>query len=83
MNKTDDGPKLFHNASRILDDHFDLKSSIIWLGIGIIVVFGVGKACHMVLKKSEKKTDAWRTEQVGLLSPYVNNVTVENEFHHV
>lgn len=44
----------------VTDDGFDYKSILLWLFVGVFVVFGAVKVLKMLLNKSEKKSEEWR-----------------------
>lgn len=60
------------------DEGFDYKTTLLWLGIAIFVVFGAVKILKVLLRRSERNADEWKRnsqQHVDLLS-HKN----ENEF---
>jgi hypothetical protein len=47
----------------IPSDGFDYKAILLWLTIGVVVVFGAATSMKSLLKKSEKKSEDLRIEQ--------------------
>jgi len=45
------------------NDSFDVKVTLLWLTIGVAVVFGAATAMRVLLKKSEKSSEDLRLEQ--------------------